>query len=252
MCNGKILYIVQVGNNLNIDLSRRKKNYFRKGYKINALTVMIIEKQNKGGMPMNNHYYTENPDVIHDEKTWNFNLLNHDIKFTTDNGVFSKQTVDYGTRVMLEAFREDHAPAGKILDLGAGYGPVGIALALAYPKRQLDMVDVNNLALSLAQRNAETNSVLKQVNIFHSNVYEDVTDKYAAILTNPPVRAGKEVVQAMISEATSHLVDNGTLTVVLQKKQGAPSAKKLMEEVFGNCEIIRKDKGYYILESVKG
>ncbi|CAH0417421.1 class I SAM-dependent methyltransferase [Periweissella fabaria] len=200
---------------------------------------------------MNNHYYTENPDIVHDEKTWSFNLLNNEIKFTTDNGVFSKQTVDYGTRVMLEAFREDHAPVGKILDLGTGYGPVGISLALAYPKRSIDMVDVNNLALSLAQRNATNNHVADQVKVFHSNVYEDVTDKYAAILTNPPVRAGKEIVQAMISDAAQHLVAAGTLTVVLQKKQGAPSAKKLMEEVFGNCEIIRKDKGYYILEAVK-
>ncbi|CAH0418709.1 class I SAM-dependent methyltransferase [Periweissella ghanensis] len=200
---------------------------------------------------MNNHYYTENPDIVHDEKTWSFNLLNNEIKFTTDNGVFSKQTVDYGTRVMLEAFREDHAPVGKILDLGTGYGPVGISLALAYPERHIDMVDVNNLALSLAQRNATNNRVAEQVNVFHSNVYEDVTEQYAAILTNPPVRAGKEIVQAMISEAVAHLVAGGTLTVVLQKKQGAPSAKKLMEEVFGNCEIIRKDKGYYILEAVK-
>lgn len=139
----------------------------------------------------------------------------------------------------------------QILDLGTGYGPVGISLALAYPERHIDMVDVNNLALSLAQRNATNNRVAEQVNVFHSNVYEDVTEQYAAILTNPPVRAGKEIVQAMISEAVAHLVAGGTLTVVLQKKQGAPSAKKLMEEVFGNCEIIRKDKGYYILEAVK-
>lgn len=200
---------------------------------------------------MNNHYYTENPNVIHDEKIWNFELLHHKITFTTDNGVFSKQTVDYGTRVMLEAFRESNVPAGKILDLGTGYGPVGIALALAYPTRKIDMVDVNNLSLSLANRNAQNNNVANQVAVFHSNVYEKITDEYAAILTNPPVRAGKDIVQAMIGQAKAYLVDGGTLTVVLQKKQGAPSAKKLMEDVFGNCEIIRKDKGYYILEAVK-
>lgn len=199
---------------------------------------------------MNNHYYTENPDVAHAEHTWEFSLLNHNIKFTTDNGVFSKQTVDYGSRVMIEAFRENDAPSGKILDLGTGYGPVGISLALAYPDRTLDMVDVNNLALSLAERNTQANGVAGRTNVFHSDVYADVTDKYAAILTNPPVRAGKDVVSTMISEAAQYLVDGGTLTVVLQKKQGAPSAKKLMEATFGNAEIIRKDKGYYILESI--
>lgn len=200
---------------------------------------------------MNNHYYTENPNIIHNEKNWQFELLNNKINFTTDNGVFSKQTVDYGTRVMLESFREDVVPEGKILDLGTGYGPVGISLALAYPKRNIDMIDVNNLALSLAKKNAQNNNVTNQVNIFQSDIYQNVTDKYAAILTNPPVRAGKDVVQEMLKKAIDHMVNDATLTVVLQKKQGAPSAKKLMEEVFGNCEIIKKDKGYYILESKK-
>lgn len=200
---------------------------------------------------MNNHYYTENPNIIHNEKNWQFELLNNKINFTTDNGVFSKQTVDYGTRVMLESFREDVVPEGKILDLGTGYGPVGISLALAYPKRNIDMIDINNLALSLAKKNAQNNNVTNQVNIFQSDIYQNVTDKYAAILTNPPVRAGKDVVQEMLKKAIDHMVNDATLTVVLQKKQGAPSAKKLMEEVFGNCEIIKKDKGYYILESKK-
>ena len=199
---------------------------------------------------MNNHYYTANPDVQHALKNWDFELLGNNIKFTTDNGVFSKQTVDYGTRVMLNAFNETDIPTGKILDLGTGYGPVGIALALKYPTRIIDMVDVNNLALSLAATNAKNNKVQEQVNIFQSDVYENVIEQYAAILTNPPVRAGKSVVTSMLTAAIKHLLPNGTLTVVLQKKQGAPSAKKTMEETFGNCTIIAKDKGYYVLQSM--
>lgn len=199
---------------------------------------------------MNNHYYTTNPNVEHALKKWTFELLNNDISFTTDNGVFSKQTVDYGTRAMLKAFNETIIPTGKILDLGTGYGPVGVALALRYPERQIDMVDVNSLALSLAKINAKDNQVQDRVNIFTSDIYENVEGKYAAILTNPPVRAGKSVVSTMLKDAIQHLLPNGTLTVVLQKKQGAPSAKKLMTEVFENCTVIAKDKGYYILQSV--
>ncbi|MFC6294576.1 class I SAM-dependent methyltransferase [Lactiplantibacillus daoliensis] len=200
---------------------------------------------------MTNYYYTHNPDVVHDEKQWNFEIFNHDFKFTTDNGVFSKRTLDYGSRTLLAAFEPTDLPAGAILDLGTGYGPIGMALAYQSPDRQVDMVDVNELALSLARKNTALNQI-SNVNIFTSDCYDQVTTtNYAAIVTNPPVRAGKAVVDAMLSGAIDHLTIGGTLTVVLQKKQGAPSAKKLMTTTFGNCTIIKKDKGYYILQSVK-
>lgn len=198
---------------------------------------------------MNNHYYTPNPETVHHEATWNFQLLGHELRFTTDNGVFSKRTVDYGSRVLLSTVDLDHVPSGKVLDLGCGYGPIGLAVAAAYPERQLDLVDVNERALALAKRNAVQNQ-LTNTHIFTSDRYEAVTERYAAILTNPPVRAGKQIVDDMITGAQDHLIVGGALTVVLQKKQGAPSAKKLMAGTFGNCEVIKKDKGYYILRSV--
>jgi len=200
---------------------------------------------------MTNYYYTHNPDVVHDEKQWNFEIFNHDFKFTTDNGVFSKRTLDYGSRTLLAVFEPTDLPAGPILDLGTGYGPIGMALAYQSPERQVDMVDVNELALSLARKNTALNQITN-VQIFTSDCYEQVTTTdCAAIVTNPPVRAGKAVVDAMLAGANDHLTVGGTLTVVLQKKQGAPSAKKLMTATFGNCTIIKKDKGYYILQSVK-
>ncbi|TMT00807.1 class I SAM-dependent methyltransferase [Apilactobacillus kunkeei] len=198
---------------------------------------------------MNEFYYTPNPHVVHELHTWNFDLLNNTLTFTTDNGVFSKRTVDFGSKTLVESVNFDKIPDGNVLDLGCGYGPMAIALAKHYTDRTFEMVDVNNLALGLAVKNAEQNHV-SNVNIHNSNVYENVSDKFAAIITNPPVRAGKDVVDGMISGAFYHLLPNGTLTVVLQKKQGAPSAKKLMQSLFGNCEIIKKNKGYYILESV--
>ncbi|MDC9244943.1 methyltransferase, partial [Clostridioides difficile] len=81
--------------------------------------------------------------------------------------------------------------------------------------------------------------------------YQNVTDQYAAIFTNPPIRAGKDVVQNILTGAYDHLLPDGELNVVIQKKQGAPSAKKTMMSIFGNVQIIHKDKGYYILQSIK-
>lgn len=200
---------------------------------------------------MTNHYYTENPDLPHDYEEWDFTLLGRRFHFVTDSGVFSRDTVDYGSRVMIAAFDAEELPAtGGILDVGCGYGPVGLALAAAYG-RPVEMIDVNHRAVDLASRNAGRNQVTN-VNIHVSNIYETLHHApYAAILSNPPIRAGKEVVHEILSGAHELLLPGGTLTIVIQKKQGAPSAKKKMTEVFGNCEIVTKDKGYYILKSVK-
>ncbi|KRN75336.1 methyltransferase [Weissella kandleri] len=197
----------------------------------------------------NQHYYIETPTTQHDEHTWHFTLFNHDLSFTTDAGVFSRQTVDFGTRTMLENFKIKDLPDGSILDLGAGYGPVAISLAKQLPKRQFVAAEINQRAVELIKRNAQANQVADQINVVQSDQYSNVDGKFAAILTNPPVRAGKAVVSGMLAQAIDHLVLNGTLTVVLQKKQGAPSAKKLMADTFGNVQVLAKDKGYYILES---
>ena len=114
------------------------------------------------------------------------------------------------------------------------------------------MVDVNERALSLARRNAEANNI-RNVKVYESNTYDQVPEgrQFAAIVSNPPIRAGKQVVHRILSEAHVHLLPGGTLTVVIQKKQGAPSAEQKMLEVFGNVEIIARDKGYWIIQSVK-
>lgn len=197
---------------------------------------------------MANYYYSKNPDVVHDQQEWNFTLRGQAMTFVTDNGVFSKRTVDFGTRTLLDTFSFADLPAGPLLDVGAGYGPIGLTLAKEQPQRQVDLVDVNELALSLARENATRNQITN-VKIFSSDQYAAVTGQYAAILTNPPIRAGKSVVHGILSGAYAHLIPNGVLTVVIQKKQGAPSAQQKMEEVFGNVEVLAKNKGYFILQS---
>lgn len=198
---------------------------------------------------MANHYYSENPETAHDLHQWSFELAGKTFQFVTDSGVFSRGTVDYGSRVLIEHFDATELPEGTLLDVGCGYGPIGLALAYQ-TKRPVEMIDVNNRAVELAQGNAKRNGI--EADIHQSNIYETLNQKtYAAIISNPPIRAGKKVVHQILSEAAPLLKIGGSLTIVIQKKQGAPSAKSKMEEVFGNAEIIAKDRGYYIIRSVK-
>ena len=201
---------------------------------------------------MSNHYYTKNPETESKETSWTFPLRDREFRFISDSGVFSKKTVDFGSRLLIESFRLNEEVAGDILDVGCGYGPMGLALAHAYPARLVEMVDVNERALSLARRNAEANNI-RNVKVYESNTYDQVPQErqFAAIVSNPPIRAGKQVVHRILSEAHTHLLPGGTLTVVIQKKQGAPSAEQKMLDVFGNVEVIARDKGYWIIQSVK-
>lgn len=198
---------------------------------------------------MANHYYSENPETAHDLHQWSFELAGKNFQFVTDSGVFSRGTVDYGSRVLIEHFEAEDLPDGILLDVGCGYGPIGLALA-HQTQRPVEMIDVNNRAVELAQENAKRNGI--EADIHQSNIYETLhQETYAAIISNPPIRAGKKVVHQILIEAEPLLKVGGSLTIVIQKKQGAPSAKSRMEEVFGNAEIVAKDKGYYIIRSIK-
>ena len=195
---------------------------------------------------MTKMYYAENPDSAHDIHELKVTLLGQSFTFLTDSGVFSKKMVDYGSQVLLNTL--DFEKGKTLLDLGCGYGPLGISLAKVQGVKPT-MVDVNNRAIDLAKQNAQKNGV--EADIFQSDIYEKVNGTFDYIISNPPIRAGKQVVLTIISESINYLKVDGNLTIVIQKKQGAPSAKAKMEEVFGNVEILKRDKGYYILRSEK-
>jgi ribosomal protein L11 methyltransferase (prmA) len=171
---------------------------------------------------MSKMYYDEHPDAQHDIHELQVVLLGERMKFLTDAGVFSKKMIDFGSQVLLSCLSFQQGET--VLDVGCGYGPLGLSLVKAQGVHAT-MVDVNTRALDLAQKNADLNQV--EAKIFQSNVYDQVEGSF------------------------DHLNPGGDLTIVIQKKQGAPSAKAKMEEVFGNCEILKKDKGYYILRSEK-
>ena len=195
---------------------------------------------------MSKMYYAENPDAAHDIHELRVDLLGEKMTFLTDAGVFSKKMVDFGSQLLLKCLEVNQGET--VLDVGCGYGPLGLSLAKVYGV-QATMVDINNRALDLARQNAERNKV--EATIFQSNIYEQVEGHFDHVISNPPIRAGKQVVHEIIEKSKDFLEIGGALTIVIQKKQGAPSAKSKMEDVFGNCEIVKKDKGYYILRSVK-
>lgn len=194
------------------------------------------------------HYFENDESVISEPATITYDFQGKHLIYTTDHGVFSRQRLDFGSRVLMDSI--DIGNAKSMLDVGCGYGTMGIALKSVHEDLQVLMTDVNKRAISLAKENIKCNN-LEGIDVIESDVYENVHDTYDLVISNPPIRAGKKVVSAIISGSYDHLNEGGRLVIVIQKKQGAPSAKKLMEEIFGNATVIKKDKGYYILQSYK-
>lgn len=191
-----------------------------------------------------NHYFTneELPSNIKEITT----IINEKkYKFLTDNGVFSKKGLDFGTRTLLETLNLNEIK-GEILDFGCGYGPIGI-----YVKDNtdaiVDMVDVNKRSIHLAKENAKLNKV--SVNIFESDIYSNVAKKYDFIITNPPIRVGKKILYEILFGAKKYLKENGQLWLVISKDQGAKSLVKDLEKEY-EVEIKNKNKGFYIIKAL--
>lgn len=193
---------------------------------------------------MAEHYYTHTPGVEHDEKQVIYEALGFQFKCTTDSGVFSRDGLDMGTRILLDALPE---LSGRILDLGCGWGPVGAALGRKYPDAEIIMTDINSRAAELARRNLSANGV-KNARVVCGDGYEAVDGSFDAIVLNPPIRAGKAVIYTMFEEAKPRLNAGGALYIVIRKQQGAESAEKFLKTLYGTVERIARDKGYWVLK----
>lgn len=197
------------------------------------------------------HYYSAKPTSESDRREIVAEIGDYNFTLMTDSGVFSKSKVDTGSEILIQAAKNSEFPAGRLLDLGCGYGIIGLALAKEFPNRKIDMVDVNERALELAKHNIVLNEI-ENAKVYQSNIFSNVEYReFAGILTNPPIRAGKKVVHQILEESYNYLTDGGKLQVVIQRKQGAPSARKKMAEIFGNVERISLEKGYWVLQSEK-
>jgi len=201
---------------------------------------------------MAEQYFTKNPETEKEIYKYDWNIGRERFYFYTSNSVFSKNGMDFGSMLLVETVvRENEGFEGSVLDLGCGYGPMGISIARFLGKSKVSMSDVNERALELCTMNAKENKVQDRVEIINSSMFDNIQGKYGIIVTNPPIRAGKDVVFAFYEGTYEHLSQGGSLYVVIQKKQGAPTTRTKLESIFGNCEIADKKSGYFIFKSVK-
>lgn len=192
---------------------------------------------------MTEHYYTQNPGAAHDERQVIFNVLGLEFRCVTDAGVFSRDGLDMGTRILLDALPP---LKGRVLDLGCGWGPVGVALGKRYPELDLLMTDVNARAVELAARNLRANGVTNARTAQGEN-YAACSGTFDAIALNPPIRAGKAVVYGLFAGAAEHLSEGGALYVVIRKQQGAESAERYLRTIYRDVARIAREKGYWVL-----
>lgn len=195
------------------------------------------------------HYFENDENVKSYIRYFTVYFENKAIKFASDNGVFSKNGVDAGSELLVKTYL-DKGKKGRTLDVGAGVGVLGIMIS-KFSNSEVDMLEINKRAVELCEKNIAYNELENRCRVFESNVYEKADGKYDVIVSNPPIRAGKKVVYEILEKSKDYLNDYGELWVVIRKKQGADSAKKKMAEVFGNCETVKKDSGFYILKSCK-
>lgn len=191
--------------------------------------------------------YFSNEKLPSKVKKINAKICNQEFTFLTDNGVFSKDKVDFGSRLLLESIPLLEVGA-KVLDVGCGYGTIGIVIN-KLTGASVDMVDVNKRAIHLALRNIKENDC-RDTYAFESNCYQSVTLKYDTIITNPPIRAGKDVVYEIVMGAVNHLNVSGNLFLVVRKEQGAKSLISKLNEVY-NVEIVERKSGYFVIKCYK-
>ena len=196
------------------------------------------------------HYFKDDPNLASNIKQINFEVNGLSMQLLTDNGVFSKNKVDEGSLAFLRVLLPLDL-GNNILDLGCGYGTLGLTLAMAKKEARVTLADINPRALNMCRRNAELLNLSQRVTILQSDIYEKIEGPYDSIVVNPPIRAGKKVTYAMYEGAKQYLIDGGSLFIVIRKAQGAESASKYIESIYGNVKLLDRHKGYHIYQAVK-
>jgi 16S rRNA (guanine1207-N2)-methyltransferase len=194
---------------------------------------------------MNDQYYTADPTSQSKPVPCAFPYRGYGLNFMTDAGVFSKGELDVGSRLLLDALP---ALSGGVLDIGCGWGAIGVAIAKANKQSRVTMVDVNRRALDLCRDNCQRNGVTAEV-IESDGMAEVLDRKFDAIVTNPPIRAGKQVIYKMFADAAVSLNVGGALYLVIRKQQGAESCVKYLKTLFGEVEKLDKSAGFWVLKA---
>lgn len=194
------------------------------------------------------HYFTSDPSAKSEERNIIYEMNQKKIIFTSDNGVFSKNHVDFATDFLLRTILPEIR--GSVLDVGCGYGVIGIVTALSQEVTKVKMIDINHRALDLARRNATQNKVSEKVEIMESDGFTQIaeTEKFDIIISNPPIRAGKSVIYGMYQDASNHLTENGNFYIVINKKHGAPSTINYLQTIFKSVEVLDKKAGFHVIK----
>jgi 16S rRNA (guanine1207-N2)-methyltransferase len=203
----------------------------------------------KSKRTVDEHYYVRQPESKPKLGLIRTHLRKCFFEFLTSSSVFSKRRVDLGTRLLIESMVLPEK--GKVLDLGCGYGPVGVVAAVLNPELHVVMVDVNERAVRLARENAKRNRT-DNVEVHHGFLYEPVEDmEFDAVLCNPPVSAGMKTVTSIVTNAPKHLRENGSFQIVVRTKIGGNRLSAELEKAFGNVEVLSRGSGYRVLLSKK-
>ncbi len=198
------------------------------------------------------HYFTNNSQTEDKIKTIEYFFNEEKLEFLTNNAVFSKSYVDFGSDFLNKYIIENVTNENKkLLDLGCGYGAMGLTIGHFLDNLDLTLVDINERAVELCKENAKNLLNHSNINIIASDKFENVTGTFDIAVTNPPIRTGKQNVFAIYEGCYEHLNPKGELYVIIQKKQGALSSKDKLTELFGNCSVVDKKSGYMLLHSVK-
>jgi 16S rRNA (guanine1207-N2)-methyltransferase len=199
---------------------------------------------------MTDHYYTATPNVGHQTLEFTVTLRGISLKLQSDAGVFSKHRIDNGTKLLIDSLRLEETPR-QVLDLGCGYGPIGLVIASLLPKTTVFMSDINERAVGLAKINAAQNRIANVRIAAGAGLTPFAGEKYDLIVTNPPIRTGKEIIYAMIDESALALNPGGWFVAVVATKQGAKSYERKLAEVFQNATEWEKGGGYRVVASKK-
>lgn len=194
------------------------------------------------------HYYTDNKELSSNKKQFTYYFDNEVFEFVTDNGVFSKKTLDYGSYLLIKNVYKSELKT-NVLDLGCGWGPVGIILKRFNPNINVVAVDVNSRAIELAKENSLLNKT--ETKTYLCEDIEALNIKFDSVIFNPPIRAGKKLIYNLYQKSFNVLNDEGKLVIVIQKKQGAESSFNKLKEIFNKVEILEKDSGYHIIQAIK-
>ncbi len=196
------------------------------------------------------HYFIDKDHLESDFFEFNDEILDYKLCFRSCDSIFSKDKIDEGTRTLINTITKECELKGTGLDLGCGLGVISIALIKRFGV-QFDMVDINATAVRLAKENLMKNNVQHNARAFVSDGFSEVTDIYDFIVTNPPIKTGKQLLFTMMTDSIDHLKSGGQLILVIRKDHGMESLKKHLTAIYNNCEIIERNKGYYILKCIK-